>query len=415
VGELLPIKWITQRSSSESYKWAILGLITSIHVMNAYSGQTVQPLAPFLQSELHLKHFQIGMLTSFFFLGAFFLSIPMGWLVDRVGVYWTMAVGQLIVGLFILSISFAYSFSIICGLLLLAGMGHAAINPATGKAVMSWFSMRERATAMGIKQTGIPIGGVLAAATLPILAISLSWRKAFMISGAISLLSGLFCLLFYRESQLEKNHKKLQSFPISSLWKILKDQNLMILSCLMIVFMGLQISLQTYLVLFCKERLLFSVITAGYFLSLAHMGGVMGRLMWGPMSDFFFGGRRKIVLAIIGTLSSIICLFFALLSTRFPIWSIVVLVFLFGFCAIGWNGVYLTLVAELAGGDRAGFITGISLSIAWFGIFFGPPFFGYIVDQTQSYSYAWFIFSFMVGLATLFIGLIHEPIRNQRG
>lgn len=398
--------------TSFSYKWVILGLITLTHVMSAYSGQSIQPLAPFLQSELSLKHIQIGMFTSIFFLGAFFLSIPMGWLVDRFGIYWTMAVGQLIIGLFILSISFADSFPIICGFLLLAGMGHATINPATGKAVISWFSIKGRATAMGVKQTGIPLGGVLAAATLPAIAMSSNWRKAFIISGAISLLSVLFCLLFYRESQTEKNQKKIQTFPLSSLWQIFKDRDLMMLSCLAIVFMGLQISLQTYLVLFCKERLLFPVIIAGYFLSLAHLGGVVGRLTWGPVSDFFFRGRRKVVLMIIGSLCSIISLSFAFLSPQFPIWSIVILVFLFGFCAIGWNGIYLTLAAELAGGDRAGMATGVTLSIAWFGIFFGPPFFGYIIDQTQSYSYAWFIFSIMIGLTTFFIGWIHEPIRD---
>jgi MFS family permease len=380
--------------------------------MNAYSGQSIQPLAPFLQSELHLKHFQIGMLSSVFFLGAFFLSIPMGWLVDRVGVYWTMAIGQLVVGSFILSISLAHSFSTVCGFLFLAGMGHAPINPATGKAVMSWFSIKGRATAMGVKQTGIPMGGVLAAATLPTIAIVLDWRKAFIISGAISLLSFLFCLLFYKKPQMEKTHKGIQPLSLSSLWEILKDRDLMLLSCLVIVFMALQISIQTYLVLFCKERLLFSVITAGYFLSFVHLGGVVGRLTWGPVSDFFFRGRRKIVLIMIGTLSFIICLSFTFLSPQFPIWFIVGLIFLFGYCAIGWNGVYLTLAAELAGRDRAGMATGVSLSIAWFGIFFGPPLFGYIVDQTQSYSYAWFIFSLMTGLATLFIGWVHEPIRH---
>jgi len=380
--------------------------------MSAYSGQSVQPLAPFLQSELSLKHIQIGMFTSVFFLGAFFLSIPMGWLVDRFGIYWTMAVGQLIIGLFILSISFADSFAIICGFLLLAGMGHATINPATGKAVISWFSIKGRATAMGVKQTGIPLGGVLAAATLPAIAMSSNWRKAFIISGTISLLSVLFCLLFYKESQTEKNQKKIQTFPLSSLWEIFKDRDLMMLSCLAIVFMGLQISLQTYLILFCKERLLYSVITSGYFLSLAHLGGVAGRLTWGPVSDFFFRGRRRVVLLIIGSLSSIISLSFAFLSPQFPTWSIVILVFLFGFCAIGWNGVYLTLAAELAGGDRAGMATGVTLSIAWFGIFFGPPFFGYIVDRTQSYFHSWLIFSIMMGLTTLCLRWVREPVRN---
>jgi cyanate permease len=67
-------------------------------------------------------------------------------------------------------------------------------------------------------------------------------------------------------------------------------------------------------------------------------------------------------------------------------------------------------VAELAGKDRAGIATGVSLSIAWLGIFFGPPFFGYIVDQTQSFSSAWLIFSVMIGLTTLGIGWVREPI-----
>jgi len=400
------------RSNGVSYRWAILGLITLIHVMNAYSGQSIQPLAPFLQSDLHLKHVQIGMLSSVFFLGAFFLSIPMGLLVDRVGVYWTMAIGQLIIGSFIFSISFAKSFLMVCGSLLLAGMGHAAINPATGKAVMSWFSIRGRATAMGVKQMGIPMGGVLAAATLPGLALALDWRKALIIAGTISLLSVLLCLLFYREPHLEEKHDKLQPLRFSSLLEIFKNRNLMVLSCLVIVFMGLQISLQTYLILFCKERLLFSVITAGYFLSLAHLGGVVGRLTWGPVSDFFFRGRRRVVLMMIGGLSSAICLSFVFLSPQFSTWSMIVLVFLFGFCAIGWNGIYLTLVAELAGKDRAGIATGASLSIAWIGIFFGPPFFGYIVDQTHSYSYAWLIFSIMMGLTTLCLRWVREPARD---
>lgn len=397
------------RPSSLSYKWVILGLLTVTHVMNVYSGRGILPLAPFLQSEFHLKHVQIGMLTSSFFMGALFLSIPMGWLVDRIGIYWTMAMGQLILGSFIVSISFANSFLIICGLLFLAGMGHATINPSTGKAIMTWFSKKGRATAMGVKQTGIPMGGVLAAGTMPAFALTFGWRKALVISGAASLVSVLLCLLLYRESKMEESGNSLQPLHPSSLQEVFKNRDLMLLSCLIIVFLCLQMTVETYLLLFCRDRLLYSVITAGYFLSLGHFGGVVGRLTWGPISDFFFGGRRKIVLMMIGGFSTAICLAFVFLSPQFPIWAVVVLVFFFGFCAIGWNGMYLTWVAELAGKDRAGVATGISLSIGFLGVFFGPPFFGYIVDQTHSYSYAWLIFSLMIGLTTLFMGLVHEP------
>lgn len=400
---------VDRLSSQSLYRWIILGIIIIIHVTSVYSGQGIQPLAPLLQSELHLKYVQIGMFTSIFFLGGFFLSIPMGWLVDRLGVYWTLAISQFTVGSFVLLVSFADSYLMICLCLFIAGMGYSTINPATGKAVMAWFPRKGRATAMGVKQTGIPIGGLLAAATLPTIALTLGWRKAFMISGTISLFSALLFLLSYREFKEEESQNKVQILQPSSLWGIFKNRDLMVLSCLVIIFMALQQSLGAYLVLFCKDSLHFSVIKSGYFLSLAHLGGAIGRLVWGPISDFYFGGQRKVVLMMIGTLSFMVCLFFAILPVSILKRLIVSLIFISGFCMIGWNGMYLTLVAELAGRDRAGMATGVSIFIGSLGMVLGPPFFGYIVDLTKSYSYSWFIFSIMIGLATPCLRWVREP------
>jgi sugar phosphate permease len=332
----------------------------------------------------------------------------MGWLVDRVGVYWTIAVGQFVVGLFVLSISFVHSFLIICGLLFLAGMGHGPINPATGKAVMLWFSKEGRATAMGIKQTGIPIGGALAAATIPTIALILAWRKAIIISGAISLISVLVCLLFYKDPTKGDVDKIHQPLPLSVIWKIFKNRDLMILSSLTIVFLSLQASLETYLILFCKNSLQYSIVTAGYFLSLAYIGGIVGRLAWGSISDFWLGGRRKVILMMIGGLSSVLCLTFAFLSHGSPIWSIAVAVFLFGSSAFGWNAIHLTWVAELAGSSLAGMATGVSLSIGLVGVLLGPPLFGYIIDKTSSYLNAWLFFFVMMVITSILLGFVQE-------
>ena len=43
---------------------------------------------------------------------------------------------------------------------------------------MAWFQRDERATAMGIKQTGVPAGGVVAAALAPSLVLVIGWRGA---------------------------------------------------------------------------------------------------------------------------------------------------------------------------------------------------------------------------------------------
>jgi len=389
----------------------VLALITGMHAMNIFSGRSIVPLSPLIQSELELSHTQIGLFTSVYFAGAFCSSFPMGWLVDKIGVYWTMPLGQLIVGTFIFSISFADSFILICIMLFLAGIGHAAINPATAKVVMAWFPLKRRAIAMGFKQTGVPIGGASAAFLLPALSVNLGWRNALVISGLVSIVSVVLSFLFYRKPVYEKQNYFPASLTVSRLPAIMKNRDIMLLSVLMIGFLMLQSSLETYLVLFCIDVLNLTLITAGLMLSATQIGAVIGRVGWGPVSDILLRARRKIVLIIIGAISSVMCFSFALLGSHMPLWIIGVLVLIFGACAIGWNAIYIVLVVELAGRGREGRALGISLTIAFIGHLIGPPIFGYCVDYFGSYTASWLVFCVMMIVVTSLINLIHEPAK----
>ena len=51
----------------------------------------------------------------------------------------------------------------------LFGAAYAASTPAGGRAILAWFD-RDRGFAMGIRQTGVPVGGLLGALTLPLVA-----------------------------------------------------------------------------------------------------------------------------------------------------------------------------------------------------------------------------------------------------
>src|SRR5207248_8971873 len=57
-----------------------------------------------------------------------------------------------------------------------AGVALGTCAPSGGKAMLVWFPPRIRGLAMGLRQTSVPLAGVLAAATLPSLAIWLGWR-----------------------------------------------------------------------------------------------------------------------------------------------------------------------------------------------------------------------------------------------
>lgn len=398
------------------YKWIVLGVLTLSHLMTSFAALSVQPLAPFLQKDLALRHVDIGIFTSVFYLGAFFLSFPIGWVVDRFGASWVLAATQILVGGFILGLSSVHTFATGCLFLLLAGIGYAGITPATGKAVMCWFSWNDRGTAMSIKQTGIPLGGAAAAAMVPALAYGFSWRIALVASGTAAIASGLLSLLLYREPVAEERRMETASFAYTrwaGMLDILRNRDIMLLSILMIPFMALQMVLVTYLLLFLKDALARSILVAGAYLSLAHIGGVAGRLTWGGVSDYLCCGRRKAVLIAIGGISAAMCLACSYLSPGLPSWLLLVVVFAFGFSAIGWNGIYLTLVAELAGADRAGTATGASLSIIYLGVLFGPPLFGFLVDRTGSYSSSWLIASCIVAAASLLISLVREKERES--
>ncbi len=66
------------------------------------------------------------------------------------------------------------------------GAGYAASTPAGGRAVLVWFD-RDRGFAMGIRQTGVPVGGLVGALTLPAVAHAAGYRAAFVFAAVLVL------------------------------------------------------------------------------------------------------------------------------------------------------------------------------------------------------------------------------------
>ncbi len=67
-----------------------------------------------------------------------------------------------------------------------------------------------------------------------------------------------------------------------------------------------QMVLITYVPLYLKDTMGYSAYWASQALALTQSGAMIGRVGWGIASDRLFGGRRKIVLIVIGLLSVIL-------------------------------------------------------------------------------------------------------------
>ena len=358
-------------------RWAVLVLITLAHALCALAVLSVAPLSPFLLDALRLSRAQVGLLLPAVYLGGVLMSLPAGWLTDRLGVRVTLGGGQAVIGVLVLAAALAGSLAALLACLVVAGFGFSVLNPSTGRAVLEWFPPRGRGLAMGIKQTGLTLGGLAGALALPPLALSAGWRAALAAGGALALVSSALTLLVYRSPAATTGAAAAAAWPrLGELRVFLRRRGVIV------VFLS---------------GLALSPVAAGQMLALAQAGGTASRLAWGAISDRFFGGRRRpgvVVNSVVGAGA------YALLALgeRLPVGGLVALALVAGIGAFGWVGLYFALVAEIGGARYAGLLTGVAVAFAWSGVLVGPPVFGLVVDHTGSYAWPW------LGLAA--VGLV---------
>ncbi len=389
--------------------WGILGLILAVQTVINIGPMGLPAIAPLIRDDLNLSLTQAGSFLSAYYVGPVLMSFPAGWLADRWGIRRTMVAGQVVIALGLLAAAFAPSFAVLVGLIMVAGVGYGMLNPTTTKAIIAWFPHRHRATAVGLKQTGLPFGGVLGAAALPLVGLALGWPAALISSAAAILILCFVTLLFYRDPP--DLVRPSAAGALSMVRAVLANPALWWVAVATLIFAAVQTVWLSFLVLYLREIVGLSLVVAAGYLAQAQVTGILGRVVFGLLSDRVFGGRRRIVLFVAGVGSMACSVAMAATGPGTPPWLLSILTLVFGFAGIGWNGVQHTLMAELAGARAAGTAVGLGLAVSSFGVTLGPPVFGWAVERIGSYRGAW------VGLAAVMVvalGLLARVREGQR-
>jgi len=192
----------------------------------------------------------------------------------------------------------------------------------------------------------------------------------------------------------------------------LKIWSFLPISCGTAIYLVGQMALITYVPLYLKEMAGFSAYWASQALALTQAGAMIGRIGWGVASDKLFGGRRKIVLIIIGLLSTFFIAVLSFMTRGSSLFLLLLILFLSGVCLVGYQGVSYALIGELAGKERTGAALGMMITINAACATLGTPLFGYLVDRTGSYPIAWQALAGALGLGIIGLAtLLKEPQR----
>ena len=393
----------------DSFRWTILGLIFVSHIIGASAQYGINTLAPFYKDEMGLSRAQVGLFFSAFYLAMTGASFGTGWLADRLGVRKTTLLGHLGLGVCTTAAAFSPSFESAWVSFFLAGFGYSFLNPASSIGVMTWFDRDERATAMGIKQTGVPSGGVLAAILAPSLVLLIGWRGSLAALGIINFAFGFLFFLLWREpvsASIDADPTKSTdvSLPPLNIWALLP------ISCATAIYLIGQMALITYVPLYLKDVMGYSPYWASQALALTQAGAMVGRVGWGVASDRLFGGQRKVVLIVIGLLSVVLLGALGFMGRESSYWLVMPILFLAGVSLVGYQGVSYALIGEISGKARTGAGLGMMITINAAAATIGTPVFGYIVDQTGSYAFAWQILAVAVAAGIVAVAvLLKEP------
>ena len=175
-------------------RWWVIGLVCLATVINYIDRQSLNVLWPEIAEELYpdknqderkeiYSYISVVFVFAYAFGQAIFGRI-FDWIGTRLGFALSIGVWSIATALHALAQGLL-SFSVFRGLL---GVAEAGAWPGATKANAEWFSIKERALAQGIFNSGAAIGGIISIPLIAFLSIHFSWQAIFILVGLAGIL-----------------------------------------------------------------------------------------------------------------------------------------------------------------------------------------------------------------------------------
>ena len=349
----------------------------------------VSVLAPEIAATANIAPAWIGAFMAITYIGAMLAGTITGNLVDRFGPIRVCQFTLLLAAISLVVLSSAF-WPLLALSAALLGLAYGPLNPASAHILVQLGSLRWRPLIFSVKQTGVPAGGALAGAILPLLVALWDWRVAALSIAALALL--VLLLLQPLRARFDQNRTTPQRLGLASvagpIALVLSDPVLRRLTLVAFAYAGCQVSVGAFYVVYLVAAEDMTLSQAGSAFAFVQMGGIGGRLLWGSLAGRWINPRR--LLALIGLLTAASLFATTLIQPDWPFLLLAVQGLVLGASSFGWNGVFLSEAASLAPAGRAGDTTGGVQFIMFGGVVVVPPLFGLLAGVSGSYAIAFY-------------------------
>ncbi|MGQ0546824.1 MAG: MFS transporter [Betaproteobacteria bacterium] len=367
----------------------VLAVTTAIQALSTLAALALTAIAPKAAADLGVSPALVGYQLGAVYLAALVMAPLAAGMVRRLGATRT---GQLALWLCAAgcALSAVGTLPALAAGAVLNGLGYGCTNPPASQLLSRMPPTRHMNLVFSIKQCGVPIGGVLAGLMMPPLSLGLGWETALLVvAGLLVFLSA--AVQPYRAAWDEDRDRRaaVLASPLEAVALVWRNRVLRWLALSSVAYAAVQLSLTGFLVTYLVQEAGLTLIAAGTILAVANAAGAAGRLSWGWLADRL--GSGSITLILNGALAIVGALATAAIAAGWPLALVAAATALFGFCAIGWNGVFMAVIVRRSRPEEVALATGGSLAITYVGIVLGPAAFALLHDAggiTYATSYA---------------------------
>lgn len=366
--------------------------------------------SPLIAGELGLSAVEIGLIASAYSAALGALSIPAGRLADSLGVRASLFLAAMIIAAGALIIATGVGFGAVLWGIVLCGTGYSLVNPAAGRAVLQWYPPELRGTLMGIKQTGVPVGGAIGTLSA-VLAPGLGWQAVIGGLGAVTALLGLMFVLLPRDRTSAPVARKTLREEFDAIGQLFRNPVLGRNNLASGLTNGGQFILWSYLTEFLRLGAGFGLPLANAFLSVLHISSIGGRVLWGWLSDRVMRGDSRVTLLVLAAIAIAGFVGMAVVTPQNALLIVPVLAIALGVTICSATGVQLALTLQSSCREQAGSAIGYNMLATNIGGVIAPPAFGLVLELSGSFALAWLLAAGSVGLA---FGLLWIDHRRKR-
>ena len=384
----------------------VFASLSSLYFFSIVHRVGVAVIAFDIMSEFNTDASLLGLMSSMYFFPYALAQIPVGLLLDRIGIRRTVTILATIscIGSMIFSLSPS---------LLLLTLGRALVGFGVGgfyvsslKAIAVWFESRHFATLAGLLTSIGNLGAIFASYPLAVITLSLGWRHSFLIiSVVMAALTGVAWFRIEDESRERFHSKQSVSNDLKTVFSYKEFQKMIIVPFLVY---GLFISFQGL----WGGPFLMDV----YGMSKSDAGGLilfigLGFMIMSPVAGFISDKimRRKPVLMIGMVMSLTFWLLVSLFGNSLESYALMVMLFLLG-TSFAFCNIYMTISKELFGSEISGTSMASFNTFAFLGAGFFQYFMGFLLDNLYGGARNFFSYQFIFILATICIIIAMVPV-----